>query len=101
MKSLSSNRWKKMGYKIKEVIDIMVWIELTDKQVKMLAEEEALVKQAFKAGKPGGILGQVYPNENVMRAQFLPEEVAIEIVNILKRYSIYRENLYDVSENPI
>jgi len=79
----------------------MVWIELTDKQVKMLAEVEALVNQAFKAEKPGSILGQIYPNENIMRAQFLPEEVAVEIINILKASGVYRENRYDESENPI
>jgi len=67
----------------------------------MLAEVEALVNQAFKAEKPGSILGQIYPDKNVMRAQFVPEEVAIEIINILKTYKIYRDNLYDVSENPI
>jgi len=79
----------------------MIWIELTDDQVKLLAEEGALVKKALKDGKPGSILGQVYPNENVMRAQFLPEEVGIEIINILKAYGVYRENRFEVSENPI
>ena len=79
----------------------MIWIGLTDGQVKKLDEEEALAKQAHKAGKPGSILGQVYPNEKIMRVQFLPEEVAEEIVNILKAYSVYRENLFEASEFPI
>jgi len=68
----------------------MIWIELTADQVKLLAEEEALARKAFKDGKKGSILGQVYPTENILRAQFVPEEVAIEIINILKAYKIYR-----------
>jgi len=80
---------------------MMIWITLTEDQVKLLAEEEALVKRALKDGKPGSILGQVYPNENVMRAQFLPEDVASEIRNILRVYNRDRENRFDLSENPI
>ena len=79
----------------------MIWITLTEDQVKMLAEEEVEVKKALRCGKPGSILGQVYPNEREMRAQFIPEEVAIEIINILKAYGVYRENRYDESEKPI
>jgi len=79
----------------------MVWIKLTEEQVLLLAEEKKLVNHALKWGHPGAILGQIYPDENIMRVQFVPEEVAIEIINILKVYGIYRENLYDVSENPI
>jgi len=79
----------------------MIWIALTDDQVIDLAEEEALVIKSFMDEKPGCILGQVYPNEKFMRAQFVPEEVAIEIINILKRYGIYGVNRYDEPENPI
>jgi|GEM_PF-6039960 len=79
----------------------MIWIGLTEEQVKKLAEEEALAKQAHKDEQPGSILAQIYPNEKIMRAQFLPEEVVIEIINILKAYSIYRENLFEASEFPI
>lgn len=79
----------------------MIWIGLTEGQVKKLAEEEALAKQAQKDGKPGSILGQIYPNEKIMRVQFLPKEVAEEIINILKAYSVYRENLFEASEFPI
>ena len=86
---------------IKEEGKIMIWIELTEEQEKLLAEEEALVRKAVKDGKPGSILGQVFPDENIMRAQFVPEELAIEIINILKAYGVYRENRYDESENPI
>ena len=86
---------------IKEEVGIMIWIELTEDQVKMLAEEEVEVKKALKDGKPGSILGQIYPNEREMRAQFIPEEVGIEIINILKAYGVYRENRFDLSENPI
>jgi len=78
----------------------MMWIKLTDEQFKLLAEEGALVRRAKKIGTPGSLLAQVYPDENIMRVQFVPEEVAIEIINILKAYGIYRENRIEVSENP-
>ena len=62
----------------------MIWIELEDWQVKKMDEEEALAKQAHKDGQQGSILAQIYPNEKIMRVQFLPAETAIEIKNILK-----------------
>ena len=79
----------------------MIWIAITEEQARVLAEEEALMRKAYKDGKQGSILGQIFTDTHIMQVQFVPEVVAIEIINMLKAYSIYRQNQFEVSENPI
>ena len=66
----------------------MLHIKLTDLQLKELSGLNSYIKQALKVGSPGSILGQVYPSEGYLTATFVPNEVATEITNVLKKHKM-------------
>lgn len=64
----------------------MIEMELTDEQIEALAPEIKRTREAYRVGREGALLLQVWPQFGFAEGKFFPSEALDELAKIIRKY---------------
>jgi hypothetical protein len=63
----------------------MIRIVLNKSQILAMKAEVKKTEKAHRDFEPGALLFQVWPKEGVMDGKFIPHEMAVEVIKVLRQ----------------